>query len=103
MKRVFGDTFYWIALLNPRDNWHKIALDYAQNYTTQIITTDGVIDEILAFASCKGSLIRQKALSMYREMLREPTIEIIAYNSEIRELGLHLYGQRLWSTFRQGL
>lgn len=45
MKRVFGDTFYWIALLNPRDNWHKIALDYAQNYTsTQIITTDGVID-----------------------------------------------------------
>ena len=96
MKRVFGDTFYWIALLNPRDNWHQAALDYAQNYTaTQIITTDGVIDEILAFASCKGSLMRQKALSMCREMLREPTIEVIPYTSEIRELGLDLYGRRL--------
>ena len=32
MKVIFADTFYWIALINPRDNWHTIALDYAKKY-----------------------------------------------------------------------
>lgn len=96
MKRVFGDTFYWIALLNPRDNWHKVALNYAQNHPEiPIITTDGVIDEILAYAASKGSLMRQKGLAMCLQMRREQTIEVIAYTPEIRELGLNLYGQRL--------
>ena len=96
MKRVFGDTFYWIALLNSRDNWHKVALNYAQKYPDiPIITTDGVIDEILAYAASKGSLMRQKGLAMCLQMRREPTIEVIAYTPEIRELGLNLYGQRL--------
>ncbi len=45
MRRVFGDTFYWIALLNPRDDWHKTVINYAYNH--------GVIDEILAYASSK--------------------------------------------------
>ncbi|WP_254568604.1 type II toxin-antitoxin system VapC family toxin [Oscillatoria sp. HE19RPO] len=96
MKRVFGDTFYWIALLNPRDNWHQVALNYAHNYPeVPIITTDGVIDEILAYAASKGSLMRQKGLALCLQMRREPSIEVIAYTPEIRELGLSLYGQRL--------
>ena len=96
MKRVFGDTFYWIALLNPRDNWHKVALNYAQNHPDiPIITTDGVIDEILAYAASKGSLMRQKGLALCLQMRREQTIEVIAYTPDIRELGLTLYGQRL--------
>ena len=39
--------------------------------------------------------MRQKALDLCREMLREPTIEVIAYTSKIRELGLDLYGKHL--------
>jgi len=71
MKRVFGDTFYWIALLNPWNNWHKFALNYAQNHPEiPIITTDGVIDEILAYAASKGSLMRQKELAMCLQMRR---------------------------------
>jgi len=43
MKPVFADTFYWIALLNPRDNWHQTVLNYTYDHPTQtIITTDGV-------------------------------------------------------------
>jgi len=26
MRRVFADTFYWIALLNPRDQAHDLAV-----------------------------------------------------------------------------
>ncbi len=43
MKIIFADTFYWIALLNPRDNWHLVALQYAKKYERdQLITTDGI-------------------------------------------------------------
>jgi predicted nucleic acid-binding protein len=74
MKPVFADTFYWIALLNPKDDWHQIALHYAHNNTNPIITTDGIIDEVLNYAASRGSVMRQKALLIYRQILREPTI-----------------------------
>ena len=60
----------------------------------KIITTDGVIDEILNYASIRGSLMRQKALMMCTQMLREPNIQVVAYTSELRKLGFELYEQR---------
>ena len=95
MKPIFADTFYWIALLNPKDGWHQIALHYALNNTTNsLITTDGIIDEVLNYAASRGSVMRQKALLMCTQILREPTINIIAYTPELRQLGFDLYGQR---------
>jgi predicted nucleic acid-binding protein len=95
MKQIFADTFYWIALLNPKDDWHQVALNYANScISDQLITTDGIIDEVLNYAASRGSLMRQKALLMCTKMLQEPTIQVISYTSELRQLGLHLYGQR---------
>ncbi|MDB9417221.1 hypothetical protein [Microcystis aeruginosa] len=66
MKVIFADTFYWIALINPRDNWHTIALDYAQKYADDyLITTDGIIDETLNYFATKGAIMRRKALATY--------------------------------------
>jgi predicted nucleic acid-binding protein len=95
MKQIFADTFYWIALLNPKDDWHQIALNYAHNcINDQLITTDGIIDEILNYASCRGTIMRQKALLMCTQMLREKTIQVISYTPELRQLGFELYKQR---------
>ena len=30
MRRVFADTFYWIALLNPRDQAHNLAVSVSK-------------------------------------------------------------------------
>ena len=95
MKQIFADTFYWIALLNPKDDWHQVALNYACScINDRLITTDGIIDEVLNYAASRGSLMRKKGLLMYRKMLQEPTIQVISYTSELRHLGLQLYGQR---------
>ncbi|MBW4620120.1 MAG: nucleic acid-binding protein [Cyanosarcina radialis HA8281-LM2] len=94
MKLIFADTFYWIALLNPKDNWHQIALDRARNNTDPIVTTDGIIDEVLNYAASKGNLIRQKALLMCTQILRELTINIIAHTPKLRQLGFDLFEQR---------
>jgi len=96
MKPVFADTFYWIALLNPRDNWHQSVLNYTYNHPNQkIITTDGIVEEVLNYASSRGFIMKQKALLLYKKMLQEPNIEVISYNAQLRELDLKLYEKRL--------
>ncbi|MFN5504903.1 MAG: type II toxin-antitoxin system VapC family toxin [Pseudanabaena sp.] len=95
MKILFGDACHWIALLFPKDQRHQVALKCARIYSDdQIITTDGIIDEILNYASIRGSLMRQKALAMCTQMLREPNIEVVPYTPELRKLGFDLYEQR---------
>lgn len=31
MRRFFADTFYWIALFNPKDAWHEHVLAFSQS------------------------------------------------------------------------
>jgi hypothetical protein len=41
MRRIFADTFYWIAELNPRDQAHARAVALSKTLQpAQIITTD---------------------------------------------------------------
>ncbi len=27
MKQIFADTFYWVALINKKDNWHQRVIE----------------------------------------------------------------------------
>ncbi len=48
MKKIFADTVYWIALLNPNDSYHNIALSVTQQQNdTLVVTTDAVLSEFL--------------------------------------------------------
>ncbi len=95
MKPIFADTFYWIALLNPGDDWHRAALLYArQNSDASLVTTDGVLDEVLNYASTRGKLMRQKALSLCARIVRDQNMMVITYTSELRESGFSLYKDR---------
>ena len=95
MKVIFADTFYWIALINPRDNWHTIALDYAQKYADDyLITTDGIIDETLNYFATKGAIMRRKALATYFQIRQEPNMEIISYTPQLRQAGIQLFDER---------
>lgn len=95
MTPVFADTFYWLALLNPSDDWHQTVLQYSrQNLGRPLKTTDGVLDEVLNYSSTRGPLMRQKALSLCARIVREPNMNIVPYTLELRNLGVALYAQR---------
>jgi predicted nucleic acid-binding protein len=48
MRIIFADTFYWIALLSPGDQWYQTALAYGKQHPTiSLVVTDGILDEIL--------------------------------------------------------
>jgi predicted nucleic acid-binding protein len=46
MKGVFCDTVYFLALLNPTDQFHAAALAYSQNAQQTLITTEWVLTEV---------------------------------------------------------
>jgi predicted nucleic acid-binding protein len=95
MEQIFADTFYWLALLNPRDDWHQRALEETRTHPNRyLIVTDGILDKVLNYASTRGSLMRYKALMLCTRLIQDPNIEVVPYTPELRASGLELYGQR---------
>ncbi|GBO54532.1 hypothetical protein APA_2479 [Pseudanabaena sp. lw0831] len=95
MKAIFADTFYWIALINSRDTWHLRAIEVSQELSNSpLIISDGIIDELFAYSSKRGDLMRLKVSELYKIFLKDPNIQIIFYTPEIRQKGIDLYEQR---------
>ena len=61
MERVFADTGYWIALLNPRDDLHQKASATSRDYTPNQIVTSEILTEFLNSFSDYGPGLRQAA------------------------------------------
>lgn len=50
MRRVFADTGYWIAVLDPKDELHDRAREVSQHLGhAKLITTEMVLTELLNF------------------------------------------------------
>ncbi|HXP62852.1 MAG TPA: hypothetical protein VN829_20295 [Dongiaceae bacterium] len=45
MRTVFADTFYFLALLDTREERHRRAFEFSRDATLQIVTTQWVIVE----------------------------------------------------------
>ena len=95
MRTVFADTFYWIALANPRDEWHQATSDAAQNLASaQIITTDEVLAEFLTYYCGFGSVMRGIAAQLVRRIVANPTVTVLPQSRESFLSGLELYEAR---------
>jgi hypothetical protein len=46
MKTVFADTYYFIALLNPKDPAHARACDFSRTSRATLLTTTSVFTEL---------------------------------------------------------
>ena len=42
---LFGDTFYFLALLNPRDARHQAAVEFSRAHGRSVVTTEWVLTE----------------------------------------------------------
>lgn len=95
MRVILADTFYWIALLNPKDQWHQEVLSYGRKYPSiRLVVTDGIIDEVLNYFAEEGAFSRSNALNLCLSMERDRNLDIVHYSPELRKLGFELYAQR---------
>nr|WP_201768013.1 hypothetical protein [Acaryochloris sp. CCMEE 5410] len=59
MQLIFADTFYWTALINPRDQWHQQVKALSPKLFQQhLVTTDEVLIEFLNFFSTSNAYMR---------------------------------------------
>jgi uncharacterized protein len=92
MKEVFADTFYFIALLNPRDPHHQPAVEATDDLSPHIVTSNWVLAEVADALSSPH--VRQRTARFIRGVLEDPDTTVIADEIRWFERGLELYEQR---------
>ncbi len=94
MRRVFADTFYWVALIHRKDAGNKAALEWSrETASVHIVTTEEVLTEVLAFCSSDEGL-RADAVKIVRSILSARTVRVIPQSHESFLTGLALYEAR---------
>lgn len=95
MKLIFADTVYWVALINPNDEWRGPALSAATLLRdTQLVTTDSILIEVLNFFAEHGAEARLRAVSAAEEILTNLDTEVVRHTHEGFLAGLALYKAR---------
>lgn len=95
MKKIFADTFYWVALINLKDQWRERALEASRDLLgVSIVTTDEVLTETLNYFAESGEFLRTKAVEDVRAILLNQNVEIISCEHERVLEAIDLYESR---------
>jgi predicted nucleic acid-binding protein len=95
MRAVFADTCYWIALLNPRDQTHDIAIRVSKGLMAyRIFTTEEVLTEFLNYFGARGPYFRSAAAMLVGRIQADRSIQILPQTREGFLAGLRLYAAR---------
>ncbi|MBA2606951.1 MAG: PIN domain-containing protein [Acidobacteriota bacterium] len=95
MKKIFADAVYWIALINPADQWFERAQNVAAPLgKIQIVTTVEILTETLNFYAESGTRKRDAAAQLIRSILLNVDVEVVAATNEAFLDALTLYESR---------
>ncbi|HWG44580.1 MAG TPA: PIN domain-containing protein [Gemmataceae bacterium] len=91
MKKVFADTFYFLALLNKHDAGHGKAVEYASR-VEQLVTTEWVLTELA------NGLARSRRRDMFprtrQELLDDADVSVVSLDMKLHEEGIKLFVSR---------
>lgn len=93
---VFADTFYWLAISSPTDQWRATVLRVVATLENlSIVTTEEVLTEFLAGMAGRGEYQRALAIRMVRSILADTTVTVLPQTHETFLDGLDLYERRI--------
>ncbi len=92
MNEVFADSFYFIALLHPRDRYHKAVVELSKGRPGKLLTTHWILIE-LADALCAPA-VRARTDRFISTLLVDPSVVVVSDLAPWFQLGLELYGNR---------
>ena len=94
MRRVFADTIYWGALIDPRDPWRAAAIGAARALgDAHLVTTQEVLTEVLNLV-CGYLHLQKPAVAFVRRLEQREGVEIVPSSRESFADGLALYDAR---------
>ena len=92
MTAVFGDAYYFIALLNDGDDDHARVVKMARELRAPIVTTEYIFIEV---ADALAGLHHRKSFGAFVRKARAlPPIEVIPAGGGLFEMGVSLYDAR---------
>jgi uncharacterized protein len=92
MRTVFADTFYFLALLDSREEFHPQAVQFSSDPELRLVTTEWVLTEFgNAYADPRD---RADFLGLYRALVNHPRVKIIPADTRLFQRGLDLFEQR---------
>jgi predicted nucleic acid-binding protein len=95
VRLVLADTFYWIAMTDPRDSWHGRALAASHSLgTVRIVTTEPILIELLNFFAAAGPRWRREALATVESIRQSQSVDVLPYLDTPLDDGLALYAAR---------
>ena len=98
MTAVFADTFYFLALLNEKDDQRQRAVEVSRSLRQPIVTTTWVLTELAdGLADTPGRALFEPFVTRFRT---DPRGTVIAATQELFDRGVALYHGRLdkeWS------
>ena len=97
MNSVFADTGFWVAIVNPKDQWHLQAFGLLVSLDSQqvrIYTSKMVLTEFLNFFCKFLGVIRTQAAVKVQKIDLNPNITFIPQNSMQFNSALALYLDR---------
>lgn len=91
MKSILLDTSYFIALANPRDEYHLRALVFSRSNLTPLLTTSAIILELGAKFSRAD---RRRVFLDILRILHEDRVEIVRVDEELERRGIVRFSER---------
>jgi predicted nucleic acid-binding protein len=92
MRTIFADTFYYLALLNPRDAAHPRAVDVNKGASGRLVTTAYVLTEVAdALSSTRD---RPRFLVLLETLEADPDVTIVPASDDLFRRGIDLYRHR---------
>jgi predicted nucleic acid-binding protein len=95
VTEYYVDAMYYIALVNPRDTFHRRAHELTVAIKEEPkITSEPILTELLDHFSTKGSYFRIVAHDLVDAIRNDPTTSIVSQTPELWHAGLELYRHR---------
>jgi len=92
MKRVFVDTSYYVAVLNPQDEHHEAARAWSDIAGQTFVVTDFVLLEVANLVA--GSPKRRTMRQFIHGMRADPETVLFSVSKELFDAGLDVYDRR---------
>ena len=97
MRRIFVDSNFLLAVFNPDDELHGVAIEvsrHLQSVGVAYVTTDLMLVEFLALVRRMGGHVRVRAAQFVREIRLDPKVAVLEHAGDVFERGLDLYAAR---------
>jgi predicted nucleic acid-binding protein len=95
VRSAFADTVFWVAWLNPKDQWHRRATEAWRGFERgRIYTTDEVLVEVLTHFSTAGPIWRKRAVRFIRSLLIQHEVVVVAQSRLSFLAGVQVYDSR---------